>query len=181
MADYYTCNEYGECYSSRWNSWGRWVFLAFMIIGFIVLISMCLYGVSSRIFYLTQNTDRVLEPSALVDAVIQDSGQWSVQPGLLQKTDILPITAIGQAVLSPGRRALQATILLSKPRMRMETITLRLHTHRMRSLRAPPPQTPIMLLLQGLHRAMPGPMKWKPSTVVTGTYPSPVHRHRRFL
>ncbi|KAA8909473.1 hypothetical protein FN846DRAFT_610886 [Sphaerosporella brunnea] len=47
MADDYTCNIYGECYSSRWSSWGRWVFLVFMIIGFWVLIAMCM-AISAR-------------------------------------------------------------------------------------------------------------------------------------
>lgn len=48
MADtYYTCNLLGECYETRWHSWGRWVFISFMTIGLVLLLAMCL-TVSAR-------------------------------------------------------------------------------------------------------------------------------------
>lgn len=50
MADnteYITCDALGDCYSTRWNSWGRWVFVAFMIIGFIFFLAMLMF-ISAR-------------------------------------------------------------------------------------------------------------------------------------
>ncbi|KAF8250727.1 hypothetical protein K440DRAFT_130014 [Wilcoxina mikolae CBS 423.85] len=37
---YVECDSWGNCYSSRWNTWGRWIFISFLIIGFIFFIAM---------------------------------------------------------------------------------------------------------------------------------------------
>lgn len=43
MADVYVCYPWNECYTSnRWHDWGRWVFVSFMVIGFLLFAAMLL-------------------------------------------------------------------------------------------------------------------------------------------
>jgi len=44
---YYTCDVYGDCYYSTWDSWGRWVLLGGVLV-FVFFLAFILTAVRSR-------------------------------------------------------------------------------------------------------------------------------------
>jgi len=40
--DYYECDEFGNCTVTPWGSWGRWVALVLILLGFFFLFMMCI-------------------------------------------------------------------------------------------------------------------------------------------
>ncbi|CCX30463.1 hypothetical protein FPQ18DRAFT_398053 [Pyronema domesticum] len=72
-----TCDSWGNCYSSRWNNWGRWVFVTFVIIGFIMFITM--------LMFISARKRRRIGQQPLVGtawlAPKNQHPQWNAQPG----------------------------------------------------------------------------------------------------